>query len=120
LKALADCRVLVVEDEVLIAMAVEQLLSEQGCTVIGPVGSVLRALRLIGTNEIDAAVLDVNLGREKVFPVADALADANVPFVLLTGHTGDLLPEAHRERPIVVKPFNPSELVASMLTALAR
>ena len=75
MKALADCRILVVEDEVLIAMDVERMLIQEGCTVIGPVGTVARALSAIPGGKIDAAVLDVNLGREKIFPVAELLAE---------------------------------------------
>lgn len=103
---LADRRVLVVEDEALIAMDVEALLASEGCLVIGPVSNVLDALLILKkTQKLDGALLDVNLGHEQAFPVADALAAANVPFVLVSGYSALSIPLAHRNRPLVTKPY---------------
>lgn len=120
MKALADCRILVVEDEVLIAMDVERMLLQEGCTVIGPFGTVARALREILSGEIDAAVLDVNLGRERIFPVARLLAERKTPFVLVSGHSTESLPEALRDYPVISKPFQRSELINGLLRAVTK
>jgi DNA-binding response OmpR family regulator len=78
MKGLSRRRVLVVEDSALIALDLEQTLLDRGVTVVGPFGSVRGALPSAGSC-LDAAVLDINLGDEDVFPVADALADAAFP-----------------------------------------
>jgi len=80
----ASCPVLLVEDDLLIAMDVEALLKDLGCTVVGPLTSVKAALEVIPTQPIDAALLDINLNNELVFPVADTLARLEVPFVFVT------------------------------------
>jgi CheY-like chemotaxis protein len=118
--ALADLRILVVEDDVLIALDVERVLLQEGCTVAGPAGTVERALQEIAAGGIDAGLLDVSLGREKVFPVADALAAAGIPFVLVTGHAQDALPPAHRAHPVLGKPYGRADLVEALRRALAR
>ena len=120
MKALADCRILIVEDEVLIAMDVERMLIQEGCTVIGPVGTVARALNVIPGGEIDAAVLDVNLGRERIFPVAELLVERKTPFVLVFGHSRESLPETLRDYPVIGKPYQRNELIDGLLRALSR
>jgi len=120
MKALADCRILVVEDEMLIAMDVERMLLEQGCTVVGPTSTVARALKAIDAGAIDAAVLDVNLGREKIYPVAELLAERATPFVLVTGHSRESLPETLSDRPVISKPYQREELIRALLRALAQ
>jgi len=76
--------ILVVEDEVLLAMELEDSLREAGFEVLGPAGSVAQALRLLGHQRPDAAVLDVTLGGQKVTPVAALLKSLDIPFVLAT------------------------------------
>jgi two-component SAPR family response regulator len=116
---LADRRVLVVEDDVLIAMDIEQLLLEADCKVYGPVSHVADALRLLEkVHDLDAALLDVNLGSEQVYPVADFLDDAGVPFVLLTGHTMRPVPQRHKKRPLITKPYRPNRVLAALVTAM--
>jgi len=89
-------RVLVVEDEVMVAWAVEDMLTGLGYTVVGPAARVDQALSLIENGSVDAAVLDINLNGEKSYPVADALIARGVPFIFSTGynktsvHTGYL------------------------------
>lgn len=87
-------RVLVLEDQLLVAMEIEEMLARLGCTVVGPVPSVGRALDLIDRGRVDFAILDVNLGRERSAPVAEALRTRGVPFALATGYDGTQLPEA--------------------------
>jgi DNA-binding response OmpR family regulator len=79
-------RVLIVEDEPLIAMLVQEWLEELGCKVIGPAASVSGALELIAGAELEGAVLDVSLGKEESFPIADELRKRRVPFVFATGY----------------------------------
>jgi DNA-binding NtrC family response regulator len=79
-------QILVVEDEILIALELEQMLRRAGYQVVGPAGSVEMALRLLRQVRPDAAVLDVNLAGESVTPVAEVLRAMVVPFVVATGY----------------------------------
>ncbi len=99
------CRVLIVEDEAIIAMDLEMMLEDEGCDVVATVASVKTALEQIGKQAIDCAFLDINLGHEQVFPVADELARKGVPFALLSGHTKAVVPPAHMSRPALPKPY---------------
>jgi CheY-like chemotaxis protein len=108
-------RILVVEDEALIAYDLETALRQSGCEVVGPVATVAAAERALGGALPDAAVLDIELGDGKVFPIADALADRGVPFVFLTGYEPETLPERHARRPIVIKPCR-AEVLLRLLT----
>jgi DNA-binding response OmpR family regulator len=103
--------VLIVEDETLIAMDLQGLLEDAGYRVIGPVGSVTEALGLLDNEHPDLALLDVNLGGENVFQVASALARRNAQIIFLTGHSAQYLPEEHRHRPLVTKPYLPSTVL---------
>ena len=76
-------RVLVVEDEVLIGLDVKDTLVALGCQVLGPIATVAAAILAVTTNRLDATVLDINLGKELSFPIADALIIAAVPFIFL-------------------------------------
>ncbi|WP_315764010.1 response regulator [Sphingomonas sp. Y38-1Y] len=97
-------RILIVEDEPLIAMMLEDFLDALGKQVAGTAETVAGALDQVARGGVDAAILDVNLrGGEKSWPVADALAAAGIPFVLATG--GDTVAEAHSTRPVLAKPF---------------
>src|SRR5262245_17717468 len=100
-----SCRVLVVEDEAIIAMDLEMMLQDEGCEVVATVGSVKQALEAIGKFELDCAFLDINLGHEQVFPAADELARKGVPFALLSGHSKAVVPPAHLNRPALPKPY---------------
>lgn len=104
-------RVLVVEDEIFVAMMLEGMLDELGCEVVGPVAGVAQALAIIhAAGPIDAAVLDVNLNGQKSYPVADALAARGVPFVFSTGYRKEALSNGHGGVPVLQKPFRLSEL----------
>jgi DNA-binding response OmpR family regulator len=111
-------RVLVVEDEALVAMLLEDALLDAGYAVMGPAATVDEALALLDCGEApDAAVLDLNLADELVTPVADALAARGVPFVFATGYDRrTVLPPRFETVPTLAKPFSPSEL-ARLLTA---
>ncbi|MBL6458464.1 response regulator [Belnapia sp. T6] len=116
---LGACRVLVVEDEVLLAMLLEDALEEAGATVIGPVGSVDRALDLIerslADGGIDACALDMNLGGASALPVADALHRHGVPFFFMTGYGDTDGQGEHVRRPTLHKPFKPHDLLLLLL-----
>ncbi|HTT84704.1 MAG TPA: response regulator [Rhizomicrobium sp.] len=85
----AKPRILVVEDEPLVAMMLSGLLDQLGCVAIGPCATPFEALSVLRETTVDAALLDVNLGGETVYPVADALARIRVPFAFLTGYSGE-------------------------------
>ncbi|MBS0298039.1 MAG: response regulator [Proteobacteria bacterium] len=108
-------RVLVVEDEVLIAVALEESLQDFGHEVIGPYKRVREALDAARNEALDAAVLDVNLRDEVVFPVADALKARGVPFVFCTGYAEmQLIPEAFSAFPCLSKPCAPEKVLAAL------
>jgi CheY-like chemotaxis protein len=114
----ANPSVLVVEDEALIAMDLQALLEDAGYTVLGPANSTAAAMALLDGNEPDVALLDVNLGRSDVFGVANVLADRKTKLIFLTGHTAQKLPQAHRHRPLVAKPYLPHVLLQAVRQAL--
>jgi CheY-like chemotaxis protein len=103
-------RILIVEDEWLIADFLSALLEEAGYETIGPAPSVERALAVLSQETPDAAILDVMLGREKSYPVAEALTTRNIPFVFTTGYLTSELPEKFAARPIVSKPVEANRL----------
>lgn len=107
---LAGKRVMVVEDEMLIALLVEDMLADAGCIVVGPFACVSDALAAAKTEVVDLALLDVNVAGEKVFPVAHALEARGVPFLLLTGYGELALPQDRPDWEAVVKPFFPEKL----------
>jgi len=105
-------RVLVVEDEGLVAMALEAALTAVGYDVVGPAPTTKKALTLIGAEAIDAALLDVNLGSERVDIVAQALADAAIPFVFATGYCSkSALPPAFANQTTLKKPYQADQLL---------
>jgi CheY-like chemotaxis protein len=98
-------RILVVEDNALIAMDVEFLVEECGCAVVGPAGTVGEALEAIRHAPPDGAVLDINLGDERVWPVADCLAARAVPFVFASGYGRSEVLERFSGRRLLTKPL---------------
>jgi len=115
----SGCRVLVVEDEVLVAWLLEDMLADLGCAVVGPAASVKQALAMIDAEAIEVAVLDVNLNGQLSYPIADALAARGVPFVFSTGYDKDRMLDGYKTFPVLQKPFHQSELsdiLAKLLT----
>ena len=108
--AMTDCRILVVEDETLIAMDIEDTLQALGCEVVGPTGKLATALLLADSEALDAAILDVTIRGGKVFPVAEQLLARGIPFVLASGYGDWALPEHLRDQPRLTKPFTSAEL----------
>lgn len=107
--------VLVVEDEYFIALDISLALQAAGARVLGPVGQLKSALRILGSDRVDRAVLDVNLGGDTVFLLADELAARNIPFVFATGYDAVVIPERHRAAPRLEKPYDATALAALLI-----
>lgn len=116
--ALAGKRVLIVEDELLVALMIEDFLEEFGCTVIGPCSSVEAALLAVRTEAPDLALLDVNLSGERVYPVAEALAERRIPFLFLSGYGEEAIPPGHSDWKVCAKPFRGADLAGMLCAAL--
>lgn len=118
--ALQGLKVLVLEDETLVSMMVEDMLSDLGCEVVGPFARLDTALAFAndGQPEVDIALLDVNLGGERSFPLAEVLSDRGVPFVFTTGYDESGLPDIWRGRPTLRKPFMMGEMADALRKAL--
>jgi len=114
-------RVLLVEDEALVAMLVEDMLADEGCEVAATASRLGEALALAGDTGllIDLAILDVNLAGEPVFAVAEVLAKRGVPFAFATGYGAGGLPEAWRRRPTLQKPFTAADVHAVLKQIVA-
>ena len=107
-------RVLVVEDQVIFALHVADVVEEMGYEPVGPVGSVAAALPIALDEPLNAALLDIRLSDQTVRPVADVLQRRAVPFAFMTAYTRLHLPPAHRDRPFLCKPFSDDELRAAV------
>jgi CheY-like chemotaxis protein len=116
---LLSVRVLVVEDEVIIAMSLEDMLTELGCSVVGPATSLDEALALAAAADFDAALLDVNLDGEHSEPVADVLRQRAIPYALITGYGRAAIGNGGSAPPVLSKPCSPASL-ALLLRQLAR
>jgi DNA-binding response OmpR family regulator len=113
-RSLEGLRVLVVEDDYLISLLLDDMLTSAGCVVVGPLPRLTDALEASAKENCDAAVLDVNLGGERVYPVAKILAERRVPFVFVTGYSGDVLPREYAEQPRIAKPFRAAQLLGAL------
>ena len=109
---LAGCRVLVVEDDMMIAMHIERTLQGLGCSVVGPVAKLDVALRVASDEVLDAAILDVTIRGGTAFPVAEQLMSRGIAFAFASGYGDWALPEAFRNQLRLTKPFTIRELVA--------
>lgn len=103
-------RILVVEDEFLIRMLMEDMLTDLGFHLVGVAGRLDEAAELAKVKEFDLAILDVNLDGQDVYPVADIIAKRGLPFMFVTGYGGRGLPDSYRGRPTLQKPFQLDEL----------
>ena len=114
----AGKRILIVEDELMIRMLLDGMLTDLGYTVAGEAGSVDEALDLAKQAEFDLAILDVNLNGKAITPVAEALSRRGVPFVFSTGCGIHGVPDAYRKNPTLQKPFQ-AEALAQVLETIA-
>ena len=108
-------RVLVVEDESIVALDIENMLEEMGCQVVASVPRLVRALDVASSLDFDLAVLDINLAGEVVYPLAFRLAARGIPFVFSTGYSTSTLPPELSDRPILKKPV----MLANLKRAVA-
>jgi len=115
---LSGRRVLVVEDESLVAMLLETILEDMGCSPVGPAANVDDGLSMATDEALDAALLDVNVAGRAVFPVADALKARGVPFVFSTGYGEGGLPDDWRGHPTIQKPFTESAVRDALIKAM--
>lgn len=102
-------RVLIVEDEFLVAAMLEDELIDRGATIVGPAASLAEGMRLVERGGFDLAVIDWNLDGEHSTPIAEALREAGVPFVISTGY--GMVPPAFADCPLLAKPYDPADLV---------
>jgi CheY-like chemotaxis protein len=116
---LAGRRVLVLEDEAMVAWLLQDMLAEFGCVTVGPAVRVGEALAMIDAQAIDAAVLDVNLAGQMSYPVADQLVARGVPFVFATGYSRNRLLADYRGFPILRKPYQPAEMREALVSLFA-
>ena len=113
-------RVLLVEDEGAIAMLIEEMLEDLGCTVVASVPQLAKALQEASVLEVDLAILDVNLAGERVFPVAQVLRGRNIPFLFSTGYGASGLPGEFADSPVLHKPFAQADLEQKIAVTLKR
>jgi len=111
---LRGCRVLIVEDDYFIASDLAEALQELGAIVLGPISSLNDALQLVSKSEPRIAVLDINLGQDQVYPLADALQARGVPFIFATGYSGSVISDHYRHIPRCQKPVQ-ALVVAKLL-----
>ena len=111
---LEGLRVLIVEDEALIASLIEDFLLDQGCEVVGPAMHMNDAVELAREAAIDGATLDVNIVGEKIYPVADILTERGIPFVFMTGYGEAGLRKSDSGCPVLQKPYRLEQLIDIM------
>jgi len=111
---------LVVEDEAMIAMMLEDMLDTFGCVVVEVAGTLSKGLDLAANNtlDLDGAILDVNLGGEPVYPVAEQLAARGVPFIFCTGYGIKGLASKFAHVPTLAKPYMREELQDLLVTVM--
>ena len=108
-------RVLVVEDELLVALALEDMLTDMGCGIVGPFSQIADAETAAREATIDAAILDVNVRGVLIYPVADILKARGIPFLLCSGYADtQMLPLAFRSVPQIAKPYDEQGLKRAM------
>ncbi|HEX2554744.1 MAG TPA: response regulator [Microvirga sp.] len=113
------CRVLFVEDEAMVSMLIEDMLLDLGVEVVGPAAKLEEALHLARSADIEAALLDINIGGQFTYPVADILAERGIPVIFATGYGSSALPDRFRGTPTLHKPFDLRGFAAVVEAALA-
>jgi CheY-like chemotaxis protein len=116
---LKDRRILIVEDETMIAMLLEEMLADLGCIVVGPARDVAMALEAVNTEQIDCAILDLNLRGERADPVADALVARGVPFIFATGYGESGIDPRFKNAPVLQKPYEFAKLTRTLIETAA-
>ena len=117
---LRGLNVLVVEDESLVLFHLEDTLTELGCLVVGPAMRFEQARDLVNAStEVDVAILDVNLGGQPIFPVAEALTARGIRIVFATGYGRQGLPEEWRNHPVLMKPYTSDDVERALREIVA-
>ncbi|WP_404338095.1 response regulator [Sphingomonas sp. MMS12-HWE2-04] len=109
---LSGLRVLIVEDEPIVAMCLEDILETLGCAIVGPAGRLSDGLALAESAAIDAAILDINLGGERSTPIATVLQLRGVPFAFASGY--GMAPEGFDEAPLIEKPYSDDDIASTL------
>lgn len=120
LKLLSGKRILIVEDEYLVAEETRRVLEKCGAHVIGPVSNVQDGIALVHAGGIDAAVLDIKLNDELVFPLADLLDSLGIPFVFATGYEPSILPERYKGYILCEKPSHLDTIAKALFATVAQ
>jgi CheY-like chemotaxis protein len=108
-------RILLIEDEHVLAEALSRALHVWGAEVVGMAASVEQALSLLETTDgIDGALLDINLRGVRAYAVADALIARRVPFIFTTGYSTPIIPEMYRHVRVLQKPYDPADILAAL------
>ena len=110
---LAGVKVLLVEDEAIVALLAEDILADHGATVVGPATTVEQGLHLVATEQIDVGFLDVNLNGQRSYPIAAELRERGVPFVFATGY-GSPGMEGAVDVPVINKPYRAEQIAAAL------
>jgi CheY-like chemotaxis protein len=110
--------ILIVEDEMLIALSLTDIVTALGCTSV-MVSRVAKAVAIAATQKFDAAILDMNLAGEPGYPVAEALSRYGIPFIISSGYGTEYIVGDHRDRPRLPKPYLPEQVEAALLKVLA-
>ena len=118
MESLKGRRVLVVEDEALVAVLIEEALISAGATIMGPFSAVAPSMAAIAAEPPEVAILDLNLAGESSLPVADDLVARGVPIIFASGYGSAGLPPRYRERPMLAKPYDPAELLLALVSVL--
>lgn len=110
-------RVLIVEDNPIIAYDISDLVEDTGAEPVGPALNVAAGMKLVAENHLDAALLDIDLGGDYVWPIAEALERNQVPFAFVSAQcSADMMPESFRSRPCIHKPAKPDDIVKTLLS----
>lgn len=107
-------RILVIEDEMMVAMGLELALADAGYDIVGPFGRMDQAMDAARNGQMDLALLDVNVRGEAIFPVAEILAARGIPFAFLTGYGREMLPIGFKAGRVLSKPFQSGTLLAAV------
>ncbi|RCS25336.1 response regulator [Phyllobacterium salinisoli] len=116
---LSGLKVLIVEDEGLVALMIEDMLQDLGCQIVASVSQLSDAKAIADTIEVDMAVLDINLAGQPSFPVAEILRERQIPFVFSTGYGASGLPTEFAGNQVLGKPFSAEELEQKVTLTLA-
>jgi CheY-like chemotaxis protein len=106
MQTLRSPRVLIVEDETLVSMLIEDMVCDCCGQVVGPASTFEQAITLAVEEDLDLAILDVNMAGLAVYPVADVLRHRGIPFIFVTGYDPGIIPTRYRQAPVLLKPFS--------------